>query len=78
MPADEQADILERVRTFTAFTSHNDPPGEHDFGSFEFGNERIFWKIDYYDRTGERYGSPAPSDPRVTTRILTIMLADEY
>jgi hypothetical protein len=78
MPADEQADIFERVRTFDAFTSHNDPFGEHDFGSFEFGAERIFWKIDYFDRDGERYGSPDPADPRVTKRILTILLASEY
>src|SRR5262249_39146499 len=76
--SDEVADILERVRTFDAFTSHNDPYGEHDVGSFEFGRERIFWKIDYYDRSGEHYGSPDPADPCVTTRVLTVMLADEY
>jgi hypothetical protein len=77
-PADEVADILERVRTFDTFTSHNDPFGEHDFGSFEFADERIYWKIDYYDRDGEHYGSPDPVDPRVTTRLLTVMLAEEY
>jgi hypothetical protein len=78
LPADVQADILERVRAFDAFTSHNDPYGEHDFGSFLFGMGRIFWKIDYYDRDGEQYGSPDPADPSVTTRVLTVMLADEY
>ena len=77
-PADEIADILERVRGFDAFTPHNDEFGEHDFGSFEFGDERIFWRIDYYDRTGECYGSPDPADPRVTTRVLTVMLANEW
>ena len=77
-PADEVADILERVRTFDAFTSNNDPYGEHDFGSFEFAGERIFWKIDYYDQRGEQYGSPDPADPRVTKRVLTVMLAGEY
>jgi uncharacterized protein DUF3768 len=78
LPADEIADILARVRTFDTFTSDNGPYGEHDFGSFEFGDERIFWRIDYYDRDGEHYGSPDPSDPRVTKRVLTVMLADEY
>jgi hypothetical protein len=77
-PADEVADILERVRTFDTFTSENDPYGEPDFGSFEFGRELIFWKIDYYDRDGERYGSPNPADPSITTRVLTVMLSDEY
>lgn len=65
------------VSAFETFTEDNDPYGEHDFGSFELGGERLFWKIDYYDRDF-RYGSPNPSDPAVTRRVLTIMLASEY
>ena len=77
LPTEDQAAILERVRTFDAFTPDNDPYGEHDFGAFEHGPHRIFWKIDCYDRD-ERYGSPDPADPRVTRRVLTVMLAGEY
>ncbi len=72
-----QLEVLERVKTFQEFTSDNDPYGEHDFGSFDHEDERIFWKIDCYDRTLE-YGSDDPSDPLVTVRVLTIMLASEY
>ncbi|OSJ30459.1 hypothetical protein BSZ19_24985 [Bradyrhizobium japonicum] len=38
---------------------------------------RFFFKIDYYDRAGE-FASPAPADPTVTRRVMTIMRADEY
>jgi hypothetical protein len=68
---------LAAVRTFDAFTPDNDPYGEHDFGSFEIGEERLFWKIDYYDLS-LCYGSKDPADPAQTKRVLTIMLAEEY
>ena len=65
------------VRAFDAFTSDNDPYGEHDVGGFELCGERLFWKIDYYDK-GMSFGSPDPADPAVTRRVLTVMLASEY
>ena len=77
LPVADQSAIREKVETFDDFTPDNDPYGEHDFGSFEHNGERIFWKIDAYDRAME-YGSEDPSDPSKTTRVLTIMLASEY
>ncbi len=77
MPADQRRSLLQKVRAFDAFTEDNDPHGEHDFGAIDEGGVRCFWKIDYYDRATEM-GSPDPADPAVTTRVLTIMLADEY
>ena len=68
--------ILAKVRAFDAFGEDNDPHGEHDLGIVEHGGVRCLWKIDYYDREMEML-SPDPADP-VTTRVLTIMLADEY
>ena len=80
----DQSRIREKVELFKDFTEDNGPHGEHDFGSFdhEVGRNtgctvKVFWKIDYYDKSLE-YGSEDPSDPRQTTRVLTIMLADEY
>ena len=73
----EQAFIIEKVRTFDAFTEDNDPHGEHDFGSFECNGQKIFWKIDYY-APGMEYGSEDPADPDKTVRVLTVMLAEEY
>ena len=77
MPADQRKSLLAKVRAFAAFTDDNDPHREHDFGAIDEGGVRCFWKIDYYDREMEML-SPDPADPSVTTRVLTIMLADEY
>ncbi|GAA3075346.1 DUF3768 domain-containing protein [Rhizobium viscosum] len=77
LPADDLSEVLHQVRTFDAFTADNDPHGEHDFGNFTYNGVRYSWKIDYYDRDKE-YGSPDPSDPAVTCRVLTVMRADEY
>ena len=68
---------LHEVATFSAFTEENDPHGEHDFGSFALCSRKFFWKIDYYDERCE-CGSEDPADPKKTTRVLTLMLAEEY
>lgn len=65
------------VRAFDAFVADDDPHGEHDFGAFDLSGERLFWKIDCYDKD-LAFGSPDPTDPSVTRRILTVMLASEY
>jgi hypothetical protein len=77
MPDEQRRSLLAKVRAFDAFTDDNDPHGEHDFGAVDEGSVRYFWKVDCYDRATE-FGSPDPTDPAVTTRILTIMRADEY
>lgn len=65
------------VANFTAFSEDNDPRGEHDFGLMTICDERVMWKIDYYD-TDFRYGSEDPADHAKTARVLTILLASEY
>ena len=70
-------EVLQKVRTFTDFTPDNDPYGEHDFGGFELAGHKFLWKIDYYDKS-MTFGSEDPADPEQTTRVLTIMLAEDY
>lgn len=69
--------LLVALRVYDAFTTDNDPYGEHDMGTLTWGRQKLFWKIDYYDRNLE-FGSPDPTDDVVTTRILTLLLASEY
>jgi hypothetical protein len=69
--------ILLAVQKFNKFTPDNDPYEEHDFGKIEVGEHMIFWKFDYYDLDLSMH-SPDPSDPTVTARVLTVLLADEY
>jgi hypothetical protein len=69
--------IVKTIAVFDDFCHANDPYSEHDFGSFEADGHTIFFKIDYFDKT-LTYASPDPSDPAVTQRVITIMLAEEY
>jgi hypothetical protein len=49
----------------------------HDVGSFEVDGRGFFFKHDYYD-TKMEYGSANPADPKVTTRVRTLILASDY
>ena len=77
LPYLERALLLDRVQTFNDFNPDNDPYSQHDFGKLEHNGINYFWKIDYYNKTMDA-GSEAPSNPDITTRVLTIMRADEY
>ena len=77
LPEMIRANALLEVVRFDHFTPDNDPRGEHDFGSFELVGRTFFWKIDAYDQNLE-FGSEDPGDPTKTTRVLTLMLAEDY
>jgi hypothetical protein len=71
------AAIMTAVQTFDQFTPDNDPHSEHDCAVLEVEDERIIFKIDYYDCTMS-WHSPDAADPKLTKRVMTIMLASEY
>lgn len=93
LPEADQSRVRELIETYDAFDEDNDPHGERDFGTIyqlacgrwtidrpripEDERERVFWKLDYYDRN-LRFGSDDPANPAVTRRVLTVMLSDEY
>lgn len=65
------------IANYGSFPHGDDPYGEHDFGAFVLDDERLFWKIDYYDPTMQ-FGSEDPADRNTTVRVMTVMLAREY
>ena len=71
------AQLLIAVEDFDDFTEDNNAYGEHDFGVIKLNGNTFFWKFDCYD-VDLLMHSLDPSDPTVTSRVLTVMLADEY
>ena len=69
--------IFKAIAGFSAFFGDNDPHGEHDCAVMEAEGHPIIWKIDYYDRS-RTYHSPDAANPKLTVRVLTVMLAEEY
>ena len=67
----------EAVREFTAFNKDNDPYKEHDFAVLRVEGKAVMFKVSYYD-LDLRYLSTDPSEPRVTRRVLTIMLGEDW
>ena len=93
LPEADKSQVRELIETYDAFDEDNDPHGERDFGTIyqlaegrwtterprlrEDERERVFWKLDYYDRQME-FASDDAANPAITRRVLTIMLSDEY
>ncbi len=70
-------EVLAAIRQYDGFDTASDPYGEHDFGEVNVGSKRVWFKLDYLDLDRE-YGSPDPSDPDLTTRVMTILLPEGY
>jgi hypothetical protein len=71
------ARIVKTIEVYDDFCHANDPHEEHDFGAFDTDGHKVFFKIDYFDESMTVH-SPDASDPKVTKRVITIMLAEEY
>lgn len=69
--------IVKTIAVFDDFTHATDPYQEHDAGEFSVDGRNLLFKIDYLNKTLQAH-SPDPSDPAVTERVITIMLAEEY
>ena len=77
LPDFDSRKLLVVLAAFNGFDEGNDPYGERDFGDVELCGQTLLWKIDYYDKELEQ-ASTDPADPLITTRVLTVMLEQEY
>lgn len=74
LPPQTNEEVLERVRSFSAFDAENDP--HHDFGRFDLAGVPYVFEVDCFAR--DIAASKDAIDTGKATRTLTIMRADEY
>ena len=74
---DVQLELTRRVAAFDTFIADSDPHGWHEMGVIELEDTTVWFKLDLYD-VDYQYGSPEPSDPAQTRRVLTLLLPSEY
>ncbi|MEY8827496.1 DUF3768 domain-containing protein [Sedimentitalea sp. XS_ASV28] len=74
---DAQLELTRRVAAFDGFTADSDPQGWHEMGAIDLEGTTVWFKLDLYD-VNYQYGSPEPSDPEQTRRVLTLLLPSEY
>ena len=66
--------LVQTIAVFDDFCNANDPHQEHDFGCFDVDGHSIMFKIDLYEEPNVKDSNGEP----VVTRVITIMLAEEY
>jgi len=79
LPQAQKQELVESVQEIDNFieTKATRPNSEHDFGLVTYNETDYLWTIDYSDKQ-LKSPSPNPADPSCTTRVLTLMRADEY
>lgn len=74
---DAVARLIDKLIAYDDFSEDSDPHHEHDFGAIEIDGERTFFKVDYFSVDLQAH-SPDPTNPKITRRVMTVMLASEY
>ena len=75
---DIKARLFRAVAEFDSFDWRNDPHGEHDFGKVVVEGRDYFFKIDLHEERPVKLFDDGTYAEAVYTRVLTIMLAEEY
>ena len=78
LPEDLQLSLFLMVAEYDDFTPDNDPYGERNFGCITIAGEKFFWKISLHEERPVKLFDDGTYAEAVYTRVLTIMLAEEY
>ena len=71
------AAVITAVAAFDSFNEGNDPYGERDCAVVQVDGLSVIWKIDCFDPTLLHHSDDS-TNPKITKRVMTIMLAEEY
>jgi methyltransferase (TIGR00027 family) len=74
LPPESVSELLDRVRTFTAFEPENEE--SHEFGQFRLNGAAYCFELECASRA--RDGFHETADAGKPTRVITIMRVDEY
>jgi hypothetical protein len=74
LPPEKVSELLDRVRTFTAFEPENEE--SHEFGQFQLAGHAYCFELECVSRS--RDGSVNSGSAGKATRVLTVMRVDEY
>ena len=73
----DAATLAAVLANYEEFGPSSDPHRERDFGCLTLWRYDLLWKVDYYDSAAQ-FGSDDPTNPEVTHRVLTVMLASDW
>ncbi|MFG6588980.1 DUF3768 domain-containing protein [Sulfitobacter sp. MOLA879] len=74
---DAQLELTRLVAAYDEFNTDSDPQGWHEMGVIDLDGTMVWFKVELYD-VYYTCGSPEPSDPAQTRRVLTLLLPSEY
>jgi hypothetical protein len=75
LPDMVKAAVLGQIASFISFESNAHE--EHDYGSFEYCNRMVCWKIEYWDLNLVNL-SDDPSNPAKTKRLMIVGLREDW
>ena len=73
-----QLKCIHALHTYTGWNPDNDPHHEADMCVLDIDGEKVWAKLDCYDKHDQNYGSEDPTDPTKTLRVGTLLFPHEY